>query len=124
MRNTSIINKNANDDEVADVVVIGAGFMGCMTTEKLAENGYKVILVDSGSEAIGTDSTSYNQCYKLHTGVHYLGDFETAIKCLDNSLTFGKKFKSCIISVDNPKAPPKKRAAFYYVKLPIWREKQ
>lgn len=111
MRTTSIIDETTAN-KVVDAIVIGAGFMGCMTAKKLAGKGYNVILVDSGSEPVGINSTSYNQCYKLHTGVHYLGDLATAIKCLDNSLAFGKEFKSCILSIDNPNAPPRRGQHF------------
>lgn len=79
---------------IHDVVVIGAGFSGVFTALKLAREGRKVLLLEAADEIIPTTSTSFNQCYKLHSGMHYLGDPATAELCLRNAVYFAKTYSS------------------------------
>lgn len=87
-----------------DVIVIGAGLAGTLTALELAKT-HKVILIEADKEVIPTSSTSYNECFKLHTGMHYVGDPETADHCLIKALEFGKRFPEFIKDRDKPNAP-------------------
>ena len=75
-----------------DVIVIGAGMAGTLTALKLAKRNLKVLFLELGREVLPVTSTSYNECYKLHTGVHFIGDRDTAIKCLLSSIEFAREF--------------------------------
>ena len=56
-----------------DVAVIGAGIAGTFTAIQLAKQlGLKVALIEKESKILPASSTTMNQCYKLHTGVHYI----------------------------------------------------
>ncbi|WP_175781560.1 FAD-dependent oxidoreductase [Burkholderia anthina] len=56
-------------DETWDVVVIGAGAVGCASARELAGRGFKTLLVDRGDIATGTSSRSSRM---LYSGVGYL----------------------------------------------------
>ena len=59
------------------IVVIGSGISGTLTALELAEN-HQVILIEAAHEVLPNSCTSRNQCFKLHTGMHYFGDIQTA----------------------------------------------
>lgn len=82
-----------------DVVILGAGFAGVYTALELAKTHptYNILLLDAGPEIISSKSSSYNECYKLHTGAHYLGHFETAKRCLISSIEFAKESSDYIL---------------------------
>jgi hypothetical protein len=67
-------NLKKEENFMYDVTIIGAGFSGAYATLELAKDNYKILLVESREKVIGTNSASYNQRYKLHSGVHYFGD--------------------------------------------------
>lgn len=73
------------------IAVIGAGLSGTLVAIELAKK-YKVVLIESGKEVIPTNSSSYNECYKLHTGAHYIGDKKTAEHCLKKAIEFARQF--------------------------------
>ncbi|NVO24769.1 FAD-dependent oxidoreductase [Donghicola mangrovi] len=52
-----------------DVVVVGAGAVGCATARELAGRGYKTLLVDRGDIGAGTSSRSSRM---LYSGLGYL----------------------------------------------------
>lgn len=52
-----------------DVVVIGAGAVGCASARELAARGYRTLLVDRGDIGAGTSSRSSRM---LYSGVGYL----------------------------------------------------
>lgn len=58
----------ALDGQVFDVVVIGAGAVGCSTAREAAAAGYSVLLVDKGDFASGSSSRSSRL---LHCGLRY-----------------------------------------------------
>jgi glycerol-3-phosphate dehydrogenase len=56
-------------NETWDVIVVGAGAVGCASARELAGRGYKTLLVDRGDVATGTSSRSSRM---LYSGVGYL----------------------------------------------------
>ncbi|STX52394.1 Uncharacterised protein [Legionella busanensis] len=112
----TVINKNdelevSNNEGKYDFVVIGAGMAGINAALKLNNltiNGRKprIALVEAGSEVLPSTCSSQNECNKLHTGMHYLADKETALKCLENAIEFAKEFPDFMASrpgfKDNP----------------------
>lgn len=84
-------------EEEYDVVIIGAGFAGSFTAIEIAKRGLKILVIDPNSELIGTNSSSNNECFKLHTGAHYIGDMETAEKCLRDSVAFAREFPGFLL---------------------------
>ena len=57
------------DGEDYDVVVIGAGAVGCATARELAGRGFRALLVDRGDIGAGTSSRSSRM---LYSGLGYL----------------------------------------------------
>lgn len=88
-----------------DVVVIGAGFSGAFTALKLAREGRSVLLLEAANEILPSNSSSFNQCYKLHTGMHYLNDPVTAKLCLVNAVYFAKTYQSFLAGGDDLDGP-------------------
>lgn len=56
-------------EQVYDVVIIGAGAVGCASARELAARGYRTLLVDRGDIGAGTSSRSSRM---LYSGVGYL----------------------------------------------------
>ncbi len=94
---------NSNIYRDIDVIVVGAGVSGVFAALELAEK-YKVLIIEQESNVIPRGSTSYNQCYKLHSGVHYFGDPLTARKCLLDSIECAKKWPEHLLGDPGSKA--------------------
>lgn len=60
---------NTLDGESYDVVVVGAGAVGCASARELAGRGFRTLLVDRGDIGAGTSSRSSRM---LYSGVGYL----------------------------------------------------
>lgn len=86
------------------IVVIGSGISGTLTALELAEQ-HQVILVEAESEILPNSCSSRNQCFKLHTGMHYFGDLQTAKTCLTHSIAFARAFPDCIVGGQNILSP-------------------
>jgi len=97
-----------------DVTVIGAGLAGTLTALKLANKGYKVLLIDKEGEIIPRTSSSFNESYRLHTGFHYVGDLDTAKQCLLNAIEFAKEFPDCILGGEDVNNPLR-RSRYYFM---------
>ena len=59
-----------------DRIVIGGGLFGSFAAMALAKRGFRVCLVEQGSELLGRAS-HINQA-RLHTGLHYPRSLDTA----------------------------------------------
>lgn len=89
-----------------DVIDLGAGFAGIFTAEQLCQKrNRKVALVNRDKGILGPNSSSLHECYKLHTGVHYAGDVQTAVQCLQDSVRFARDFPEFILGGDDVEAP-------------------
>lgn len=91
-----------------DIIIIGVGFSGAYTALELAKDGYNILLIEKDSEVVGRYSSSFNQCYKLHSGVHYFGDAITASKCLHDSIICAKQWREFLLGEENS-APRRNR---------------
>ena len=89
-----------------DIIVIGAGFSGAYACLELAKDKYKILVIEKNSQVVGLDSTSYNQCYKLHSGVHYFGDAITARKCLIDSVVCARQWSDFLLG--GPRSLPRR----------------
>ncbi|MBS0359557.1 MAG: hypothetical protein JSS53_09825, partial [Proteobacteria bacterium] len=80
------------------VIFIGAGFSGTLAALEYAKykDAGNVLIVDENEEPVGKLSSSYNQCYKLHIGHHYIGDLATAEQCLLDSIYFARNYPAAI----------------------------
>lgn len=101
-------------DEAYDVVVIGAGFAGSFSAEIMSRPGRdrdncKILLIEAGDRLIPSTSSSASQCFKLHTGMHYAGHVETALRCLEDSVSFARDFKDCLV-----KGRPSRRGRHFF----------
>lgn len=63
------LSLNSLSDETWDVVVIGAGAVGCASARELAGRGFRTLLLDRGDIGSGTSSRSSRM---LYSGVGYL----------------------------------------------------
>lgn len=78
-----------------DVIVIGGGIFGCLTSIELARKGFRVQLHERNSEIMA--GASFNNQNRLHLGYHYPRDLETAAQCQKGFDTFKSKFSDCIL---------------------------
>jgi len=76
------------------VIVIGAGFYGCMIALNFAEQGEKVLLLDKERDILKRASAS-NQA-RIHNGYHYPRDFSTLTRSHANYKKFCKEFEEAI----------------------------
>ena len=93
-----------------DIVVIGAGFSGAFTTEEACRelgSQAKIALIDSYG-LLSPKSSSQNECFKMHTGLHYISDRTTAETCLRNSVEMADAFYEFILDKDNDHAPSRR----------------
>ena len=89
-----------------DVVVIGAGFAGAFTAAELSKRTQlSILMIDPGGDLIPPESSSYNQCYKLHTGMHYAGHLATAKQCLRDSIKFAREVPDCLLGASDSTLP-------------------
>lgn len=84
---TELLESKVSDNTI---LIIGAGLSGAFAALEAARRGRRVFLIDQGNQVIPDSSSSYNECYKLHTGLHYAGNVKTAVKCLEDSIAFAK----------------------------------
>ena len=79
-----------------DIIIIGAGFSGVAAALECSKHGYKILLLEADPEIMGDNSTSRNQCYRVHTGIHY-PDRTTAERCIEDAVYFIKNLPpSCL----------------------------
>lgn len=95
-------------EKLPTIMIIGAGLSGAFAALELSKK-YQVLLVEQSNQIIPETSSSYNECYKLHTGLHYAGDPETALKILEASIHFARNIPSqCIAGEDKLSSPARR----------------
>lgn len=102
--------KESSPSDPYDLVVIGAGFSGAFTTEEACRElgaQSKIALIDSYG-LLSPKSSSQNECFKMHTGLHYISDRTTAETCLRNSVEMADAFYEFILDKDNDHAPSRR----------------
>lgn len=105
-----IQKKSTMGEVIYDAVVLGAGFSGAFSAERICRAlpiGSKVALIDSHG-LLSTNSSSHNECFKMHTGLHYIGDRETAETCLKNSVEMANTFSNFVLNPSEPSAPSRR----------------
>ncbi len=78
--------------DLYDAIVIGGGFAGTFSAVDLVKKGYRTLHINLDPSILGDSSSSDNQCFKAHLGVHYMGDAQTAYQCLIGSIEFARDF--------------------------------
>ncbi|WP_131782406.1 FAD-dependent oxidoreductase [Legionella gresilensis] len=99
-----------SNDGKFDIIIMGAGIAGTNTALELSKikidgREPRIALIEAGPEVLPPTCSTQNECNKLHTGMHYLADLETALKCLENAIEFAKKYPDFIAGKgreDNP----------------------
>ncbi|EGC29421.1 hypothetical protein DICPUDRAFT_84563 [Dictyostelium purpureum] len=81
----------SNDNKIFDSIIIGGGIAGSLCALKISNNK-KVLLLEKEGEILPKSGSSYSGCYKIHTGLHFLKDLETAKLCLYKGIQFVKEF--------------------------------
>ena len=77
-----------------DAIVIGAGIFGVSAAIALSESGRSCIILDSHREILsGASAKNQN---RLHTGLHYPRDSETAMQSAQGVERFLSKYSSAI----------------------------
>ena len=82
------------------IAVIGAGVFGCLSSLELAKCGHEVTLFEKDTIILnGATAKSQN---RLHLGLHYPRDLETALQSVSGFATFMAKFPEAInLGFDN-----------------------
>ncbi len=76
------------------VGVIGAGIFGCITAIELSRKGYQVQIYEKASDIFsGATSNTQN---RLHLGLHYPRDHETALQSRLGFQDFIDRYPSCV----------------------------
>lgn len=76
------------------IAVIGAGVFGCLVSLELANCGHEVTLYEKDFTILnGATAKSQN---RLHLGLHYPRDLETALQSVSGFTTFKNKFPEAI----------------------------
>lgn len=79
-----------------DVVVVGAGFYGCVLAAHLSELGHKVLICERAGQAMSRAS-AVNQA-RVHTGFHYPRSFVTSLRSLHNRPRFIQDYQEALVS--------------------------
>lgn len=85
-------------------LVIGAGLSGVFSALESGKKR-KVLVIEQADRLVPESSSSFNECYKLHTGLHYAGDSPTALKILEASVAFARSIPSDCIAGGDLKNP-------------------
>lgn len=98
-----------NPTIIYDAIIIGAGFSGAFTAEKACQVNpqAKIAIIDSYG-LLNPMSSSQNECFKMHIGLHYISDRATAETCLRHSVEMADAFYDFILDKDNPRAPSRR----------------
>ena len=81
-------------------VVLGGGFFGCATAIHLAQKGWRVDVLEQGSELM--QRASYVNQARLHNGYHYPRSFQTAIRSRANLPQFCDVYPEAVFSDFRP----------------------
>jgi len=82
------------------VAVIGAGIFGLETAIQLAKEGYEVLLFERKGDVLQEGTA--NSLLRLHQGLHYPRDLETAIQSREGYVGFLDRFPDCVnVHFDN-----------------------
>jgi len=95
MHSTPEINKFDSD-----VAIIGCGIAGALTALTLPTD-LKVLLFEAGEGVIPQKSSTANECYKVHTGMHYAADLHTALQCLHRSIELVRAYPQFVLRTEN-----------------------
>ena len=74
--------------------MIGAGLFGSHTAIELAKLGNDVCLVDYEDQIVS--GTSANSIMRVHSGLHYPRDFDTAFQSRQGQIPFNSYYQDCI----------------------------
>jgi len=87
---------------VADkrAVVIGGGFFGCATAIHLAQQGWRVDVLEQGDQLM--QRASYVNQARLHNGYHYPRSFQTAIRSRANMPQFCELYPQAVFTEFRP----------------------
>lgn len=99
--------------EQKKVTIIGGGAAGCATAWELAEQGLLVDILEYREELL--EGSSDDTPCRLGLGFHYI-DIPTAIKYLQATIGFVKKYPEFIIAGDQPNSHPYRRGRYIVVK--------
>ena len=83
-------------DSSYDVIIVGAGFYGCVLAVHLSGLGYRVLLSERAGEAMSRAS-AVNQA-RVHTGFHYPRSFVTALRSFHNRPRFIEDYSEALVS--------------------------
>ena len=78
--------------------IVGAGIFGCLIALEVANRGHEVTIFESESEIL-EKASRVNQA-RLHTGMHYPRDLETAREALQSYEKFKAMFPQSIKELD------------------------
>src|ERR1043165_1031432 len=78
-----------------ECTIIGGGFAGLHCAVKLAESGFRVLVVEA-ADRLMTGATLHNMA-RIHLGFRYPGSIETAMACIPAAFEFVDEFSDVIV---------------------------
>jgi hypothetical protein len=80
------------------LAIVGGGIFGCLASIELSKVGHEVTLFESSSDVL-KNASEINQA-RLHTGMHYPRDFETAFNAKKNHDDFKELFPEAVVPIE------------------------
>jgi DNA-binding CsgD family transcriptional regulator len=84
--------------EMYDALVIGLGLDGTCVSLEIAQKNHRILAVSSDKEILDPQNNHLKPYYRLHSGLSYIGDTQTAKTCLINSMSYAKKWPDSLLT--------------------------
>ncbi len=82
--------------DTCDIAIVGGGFFGCSLAVALADQGYRVTLIEERAQLL--ERASYNNQARVHNGYHYPRSILTALRSRINFPMWVENYRECVVN--------------------------